>query len=100
MLDPMTGEVSGVRFDMTASVAERELGFIELPKAVYERYLTGFGLCRALRVSGVDRAVGAVSMMHRLVADRGRKDRSAHAEGLPGLARRISRRGVGARRAH
>lgn len=83
--DPMTGEVSRARFGYDpASVAERALGF-ESPKAVYESGPTGFHLCRALRALGVDRAVGAVSKMHRPAADRGRKNDRRDAEWLAGL---------------
>ena len=83
--DPMTGEVSRARFGYDpASVAERALGF-ESPKAVYESGPTGFHLCRALRALGVDRAVGAVSKMHRPAADRGRKDDRRDAEWLARL---------------
>lgn len=83
--DPMTGEVSRARFGYDpASVAERALGF-ESPKAVYESGPTGFHLCRALRALGVDRAVGAVSKMHRPAADRGRKNDRRDAEWLARL---------------
>lgn len=83
--DPMTGEVSRARFGYDpASVAEWALGF-ESPKAVYESGPTGFHLCRALRALGVDRAVGAVSKMHRPAADRGRKNDRRDAEWLARL---------------
>lgn len=83
--DPMTGEVSRARFGYDpASVAEWALG-LESPKAVYESGPTGFRLCRALRALGVDRAVGAVSKMHRPAAGRGRKNDRRDAEWLAGL---------------
>ena len=83
--DPMTGEVSRARFGYDpASVAEWALGF-ESPKAVYESGPTGFHLCRALGALGVDRAVGAVSKMHRPAADRGRKNDRRDAEWLARL---------------
>lgn len=70
-LNPMTGEVERASFGYDpASVAEWALSF-ESPKAIYEPGVNGFHLCRALRVLGLDCAVGAVSKMQRPAAASG-----------------------------